>query len=820
MYVQIVFPVPFKKSFTYSVPTELEEYIQPGIRAVAQFGKRVTTGFIISNSSDTDVKEKIKPIIDLLDDQPVFNQTDFEFYNWMADYYLSTIGEVLRLTVPQGSDVQSKKKYSSDREYATKLLSDEKNKNSLKAKLLKVFSEKEIASLTFLQKEVDKKNIYSQLRTLINKGVITEHEDTEAPKAKEKKVLFAKLIKPIDEVYDFIPSIESKSPKQVALLLRLLNIPEKEASLSELSKELNITKSSADSLVKKGILSVYYKVIERKHSISYQEEFKNFELTPQQISVVDTVNQSVINPAFKVFLLHGVTGSGKTQVYIELIKTALSVGKSALLLVPEISLTPQMTARLYNIFRDEVTVMHSRMSPGERFDAWQKVLKRKSKIVIGARSALFAPLDNIGIIIVDEEHDHSYKQDDNPRYNGRDCAIMRAKFLNIPVLLGSATPSVESMWNANQNKYTLLQLPERVDNAKLPLITLVNILDEKKQKRMENIFSKTLLEKINDRLLKKEGIIILQNRRGFSTQLYCIECGQIEVCDNCSVSLVYHINQNILKCHYCGFTKKIPPSCNHCGSHHLKYFGTGTERVEDELSFYFPNTNITRIDSDSVSKKGFLGEILNKFRNGEIDILVGTQIVSKGLDFSRVSLVGVVSAETSLWMPDFRADERTFQLLTQVSGRAGRSTLSGEVLIQTQNHRHFVLKMVLENNYTGFYNKEIIDRKTHGYPPFVRICLIETKHKIEEHARGAIIDFYNELKIFDKRLKVSPPTTAVLARLKGEFRYQLIVKSSREIDPAGSLLRKAILESYANYNRKTRFRDVRIIFDIDPQSII
>ncbi|HRI46704.1 MAG TPA: primosomal protein N' [Ignavibacteriaceae bacterium] len=820
MYVQIVFPVPFKKSFTYSVPTELEEYIQPGIRAVAQFGKRVTTGFIISHSSETDVKEKIKPIIDLLDDQPVFNQTDFEFYNWMADYYLSTIGEVLRLTVPQGSDVQSKKKYSSDREYATQLLSDEKNKNSLKAKLLKVFSDKEIASLKFLQKEVDKKNIYSQLRTLINKGVITEHEDTEAPKAKEKKVLFAKLIKPIDEVYDFIPSIESKSPKQVALLLRLLNIPEKEASLSELLKELNITKSSAESLVKKGILSVYYKAIERKHSISYQEELKNFELTPQQISVVDTVNQSVINPAFKVFLLHGVTGSGKTQVYIELIKTALSVGKSALLLVPEISLTPQMTARLYNIFRDEVTVMHSRMSPGERFDAWQKVLKRKSKIVIGARSALFAPLDNIGIIIVDEEHDHSYKQDDNPRYNGRDCAIMRAKFLNIPILLGSATPSVESMWNANQNKYTLLQLPERVDNAKLPLITLVNILDEKKQKRMENIFSKTLLEKINDRLLKKEGIIILQNRRGFSTQLYCIECGQIEVCDNCSVSLVYHINQNILKCHYCGFTKKIPPTCNHCGSHHLKYFGTGTERVEDELSFYFPNTNITRIDSDSVSKKGFLGEILNKFRNGEIDILVGTQIVSKGLDFSRVSLVGVISAETSLWMPDFRADERTFQLLTQVSGRAGRSTLSGEVLIQTQNHRHFVLKMVLENNYNGFYSKEIIDRKTHGYPPFVRICLIETKHKIEEHARGAIIDFYNELKIFDKRLKVSPPTTAVLARLKGEFRYQLIVKSSREIDPAGSLLRKAILESYANYNRKTRFRDVRIIFDIDPQSII
>ncbi|MDP3831260.1 MAG: primosomal protein N', partial [Ignavibacteriaceae bacterium] len=346
---------------------------------------------------------------------------------------------------------------------------------------------------------------------------------------------------------------------------------------------------------KKGFVSVYYKIVERKYSNYYSEELIEFELSSHQKNAVDEVIQSLINPSFKVYLLHGVTGSGKTQVYIELIKSVLSQGKTALLLVPEISLTPQMTARLINHFKDDVAVMHSKMSPGERYDSWIKVLKGNAKIVIGARSALFAPLTNIGIIIVDEEHDHSYKQDETPRYSGRDCAIMRAKFWNIPVMLGSATPSVESMWNAEQNKYKLLSLPERIDNAKLPIITLVNVLDEKKQKRMENIFSKTLLEKIDERLKKKEGVIILQNRRGFSTQLYCLECGQIEVCDNCSVSLVYHINQNILKCHYCGFTKKIPPACSHCGSLHLKYFGTGTERVEDELSFNFPNTNIARI---------------------------------------------------------------------------------------------------------------------------------------------------------------------------------------------------------------------------------
>jgi primosomal protein N' (replication factor Y) len=820
MYVEVVFPFPFRKAFTYSVPSELEDFVQSGVRAVAPFGKRVITGFIITVSTETTVTEKLKPIIDVIDDLPIYNQTDYAFYEWMSEYYLCSTGEVLRLTVPQGTDVRTKKRYSSDKDFARQLLGEEKTKTSTRAKLLTVFSEKDLVSLSQLQKLVNKKNLYSPLRTLVNKGVITLHEDVDDAKVKAKKVLYVKLIKQTDEIYDFIPSIEKKSPKQVSLLLKLLHLNEKEAPLNELIKEIKISKETAVSLSKKGFVSVYYKVVERKYSNYYSEELKEFELSSHQLSAVEEATKSLSDPLFKVFLLHGVTGSGKTQVYIELIKNVLSQGKTALLLVPEISLTPQMTARLINHFKDDVAVMHSKMSPGERYDSWIKVLKGNAKIVIGARSALFAPLTNIGIIIVDEEHDHSYKQDETPRYNGRDCAIMRAKFWNIPVMLGSATPSVESMWNAEQNKYTLLSLPERIDNAKLPIITLVNVLDEKKQKRMENIFSKTLLEKIDERLKKKEGVIILQNRRGFSTQLYCLECGQIEVCDNCSVSLVYHINQNILKCHYCGFTKKIPPACSHCGSLHLKYFGTGTERVEDELSFYFPNTNIARIDSDSISKKGSLGEVLYKFKNGDIDILVGTQIVSKGLDFSRVTLVGVISAETSLWMPDFRADERTFQLLTQVSGRAGRSNIEGEVLIQTQNHRHFVLKKVLENDYLGFYEKEIIDRKIHGYPPFVRICLIETKHAVEETARGAIVEFYNELKNYDKRLKVTPPTTAILARIKGEFRYQLIVKSGRDLDPAGSLLRKAVLEAYSNYNRKTKYREAKLFFDIDPQSII
>ncbi len=502
-------------------------------------------------------------------------------------------------------------------------------------------------------------------------------------------------------------------------------------------------------------------------------------------------------------------------------KKVLEQNQTALILVPEISLTPQITSRLINNFGDNVTVLHSRMSIGERYDSWRKILNGKYKIVIGARSALFAPLKNIGVIIVDEEHDASYKQTDVvPKYNARDAAIILGINHNCPVLLGSATPSIESMYNAKTGKYKLLELPERIDNAQLPKIELVNIAVEKKKKRMQNVFSKVLLDKIEDRLKKKDGVIILQNRRGFSTQLYCDDCSEIETCENCSVSMVYHINKNILQCHYCGLVKDVPKACTHCGSLSIKYFGMGTERVEDELSFYFPKAEIKRIDSDSISRKSSLSKILNEFAKGDVDILVGTQMVSKGLDFSRVTLVGVISAETTLWLPDFRADERTFQLLTQVSGRAGRSKIKGEVIIQTQNEKHFALQKVVANDYKGFYSKEIFDREKMGFPPFTHIALIEASDLKEEKAKGAISDFYKEITAYKKWLKISSPTTALIAKLKGQYRFQILVKSEKDLDKGGGILRKAILNSWIEYNRKSRYRDVKLIYDVDPQSIV
>lgn len=821
MYAELVFPLPFRKTFTYKVPEELEPFAVKGVRAVAPFGKRTLTGFIFSTSQKTLVKEKLKSISDILDEVPIVDDTGLKFYNWIADYYLSSLGEALRLAVPHGSEVESKRKIISDTDFCEKLFQKEKNKNSIRYKILNELIKREEISQSHLQKLTGKKNIYSVLQTLQKQGAVTILDTVVGAKVKPKFVKYVKLAKSVGEIYANFPELESRSPKQVKLLLEIIAAKEKPILLAELLHRTESSKSSLDSLVKKDFVSLFEKEVERRHKEAYHEEHQELILTSRQKDIIKEVLPFMQEGKFNPFLLHGVTGSGKTQVYIELTKETLKLNKSALILVPEISLTPQMTARFINNIGDTITVIHSRMSAGERYDSWRRILKGKSKVVIGARSALFAPLRNIGLIVVDEEHDASYKQSDMvPKYNARDAAVFLGSLYKCPVVLGSATPSVESMYNAKSGKYILIALPERVDDAKLPEIVFVNVNTERKKKRMENVFSRTLLEKIEDRLKKNEGTIILQNRRGFSTQIFCDDCGEVETCDNCSVPMVYHINKNLIQCHYCGLVKDVPGACTHCGSLGIKYFGTGTERVEDELSFYFPSAKISRVDSDSISRRNELSRILLSFSKGEIDILVGTQMVSKGLDFSRVTLVGVISAETTLWLPDFRADERTFQLLTQVSGRAGRSEIPGEVIIQTQNEKHFTLQMVLKNDYKGFFSNETTQREKLGYPPFTHIALIETKDQSEKKAKGAIYDFFTELSAYKKWLDISTPASAVIARLKGQYRFHLLIKSKKENDPGGAVLRKAILESFMKFNQKSRYKDVKLFYDVDPQSIM
>jgi primosomal protein N' (replication factor Y) (superfamily II helicase) len=820
MFVELVFPLPFRNTFTYSVPEEFEPLAKTGSRAVAPFGKRILTGFIVKVSETTSVNEKIKPLSEILDEKPVFTKKSLKFYEWLSDYYLSSLGEALKLGVPTGTGIESKRKIAVDPDFCEKLLLKEK-KGTLRFRILEELSDRKEINFSYLQKVVGKKNIYSAVRALENEGAITILDEVDKARVKIKKEKFVKLIKSIGEVYAAFPEIENRSPKQVKILLELINGKNKTIPLGYLLKKSEANTSSAESLAKKGLIEIYEKEVNRDYIESYKERFKEIVPTEQQQKVIDSVKQNLDPSNFKTFLLHGITGSGKTQVYIELVKIALAKKKSALILVPEISLTPQMTSRMYNNFGDLVSVQHSRMSAGERYDSWRKILKGKARVVIGARSALFSPIQNLGLVVVDEEHDASYKQIDSlPKYQARDAAIVLGQLMECPVILGSATPSIESMYNALSGKYILLELPKRIDDAKLPVISLVNISIEKKKKKMESVFSRVLIDHISDRLKKKEGVIILQNRRGFSTQIYCEDCGEIETCENCSVPMVYHINKNILQCHYCGLIKRVPNACTHCGSLSLKYFGTGTERVEDEIEFYFPNASVKRIDSDSINKKNLLSKILQDFGDGITDILVGTQMVSKGLDFSRVTLVGVISAETTLWLPDFRADERTFQLLTQVSGRAGRSRAAGEVIIQTQNEKNFTLQKVLMNDYKSFYQNEIFNRKNMGYPPFTRLCLVETKDKTEEKARGAAEDFYRELIKYRKYLKISSASPAVIARLKGNYRYHIMIKSSKESDPGGKILRQAVLNSFIEFNRKSRYRDVKLIYDVDPQNVL
>lgn len=820
MFAQVVFPLPFRNSFTYSIPEQLIDSVKVGVRVVVPFGKRVLTGFVVSLSSTTDIKEKIKPVKDVLDQYPVFDDEALKFYEWISDYYLCSLGEALKNAVPYGSDIESKKKIVSDPELCLNLLKEEKKKTTLKSKILLILSTKEVCTISYLQKEVKNKNIYSVLNGLERSGIVSVLNEVESARVKTKKVKFIKLAKSLDETYEAIPALEKKSPKQVVVLLELLSAKE-DLQLNELLKKLNINVSTTNSLAKKKLIEVYEKEVERVFKEVYSEEIKEINLTGHQSLVVDRISEAITRNEFETFLLHGVTGSGKTQVYIELAQKVLDSGKTVIILVPEISLTPQITSRFFNHFGNITAVMHSRMSLGERYDAWRGFISGKYKVAIGPRSALFTPLKKIGLIVVDEEHDQSYKQQDIvPKYNARDAAIVRGKLSNCPVLLGSATPSLESMHNALSGKHLLLELPVRIDNAKLPDIKLIDVTIEKKKKRMEGVFSKTLLEEINDKLNKKESVIILQNRRGFATQVFCNDCGEIITCDDCSIPMVHHLNKNILQCHYCGIVKHVPKACPVCGSIELKFFGTGTQRVEDELEFYFSSAKIERVDSDAINRKGKLGEILNSFRRGEINILVGTQMVSKGLDFSNVTLVGVISAETTLWIPDFRADERTFQLLTQVSGRSGRADKKGEVIIQTQNSKNFVLQKVVENDYKGFYEKEIDLREKGEYPPFTRIGLIEIKDEKEDRARGAINEIANFLKKYSKGLKVSPPTEAVIYKIKGNYRFNILIKSSKKIDPSGKLLRNALLNSYIEFNQKSKFKDTKVILDIDPQSIL
>jgi primosomal protein N' (replication factor Y) len=591
--------------------------------------------------------------------------------------------------------------------------------------------------------------------------------------------------------------------------------------MTELLREAKATHAQVNALAEKDVVEILDEEITREMTFRYEEKPKQFELTSEQKTVLSEIDTQLATGGFRPFLLHGVTASGKTQVYIEAIRHALAQGRRALVLVPEIALTPQLVFRFRHAFGKDVTVMHSRMSVGERYDAWRKTLEGDYRIVVGVRSAVFAPLENVGLIVVDEEHESSYKQyDPQPRYHARDAAVMRAFLEGATVLLGSATPCAESWHNAQIGKYTLLRMPTRVDDAALPSIETVNTVEARKNKELHGALTEALLVGIRDRMQKDEATILLHNRRGYAPHLECRDCGHVEECGRCSVSVVYHKDKHRLRCHYCGWDDRVPDACPRCGGRDLDMLGAGTQRVEEDLLEQIPKVRVLRMDLDTTRKKGSHDLMLTSFGEGEADVLLGTQMVAKGLDFERVTLVGVVAAEQMLLLPDFRAGERAFQMLTQVAGRAGRGKVPGEVLIQAARPDHPVLQQVLAHDYQGFIDGELAQRKHLLYPPYSRLVLISFSGSREEQVANVAAAFHRGLPTRSHVFRAMDPQPALLKKINNRFRWQLLVKVIKEQDPDGRRFASVYRDASERILRAFPSRAVRIDVDVDPQAVL
>jgi primosomal protein N' (replication factor Y) len=838
-YADIVFNLPLFNAFTYEIPSHLIPSAEAGKRVLVRFGRKDLTG-IITNLKDTTDVLNTRYIKDILDDEPIITKELFGFSQWVVDYYLAPLGEVLFSSIPRNINLKSIVTYNLSDNYKF-ALDNIKKGNEILIKIVKIFEESDDLELTInqLEKRLNSKELTSYIKILIDAFVLEKNFRFNRV-TKEKIVRYYKLCINKKEVEDSIKDFKIRSEKQIAVLNALAK--NREISQKDLMLLTGISSTSLKSLIDKELVGFTSRRVFRKASTNLYNNPGKINLNDEQLICIDEIKTIQGENKFNPILLFGVTGSGKTEIYIRTIQDILNQNKTAIVLVPEISLTPQLIARFKERFGDIIGVIHSKVSEGERLDTFDRILNNEIKIIIGARSAIFSPLQNIGIIIVDEEHDSSYKQENSPRYNGRDVALMRGKLNESLVILGSATPSIESFYNAEKGKYKLCTLKHRATKIKPPEIKIVNTqktdkdqlnktLEQESEKVKQDFFdfinkvrlrfiSKELLLEIDNRLNKKEQIILLQNRRGFHSYIECLNCYNVEFCPRCNIALTYHKSTGTLKCHYCGYSKSMISKCNKCGSSLLVYKGAGTEKVEEELEKIFPKANLARLDSDSASSKKYYESVLNDFYNGKIDILVGTQLISKGLDFPNVTLVGVVNADIGLLNPDFRATEHTFQILTQVSGRAGRKDKEGEVIIQTKHPEYYVFEDIKNHDYMSFYKKELMQRETCDYPPFSRLVLIETKSENQLLAESKIKELYNFVKSIDreKKLQMLPPSQPLFSKLRDQYRYHLLIKSPKNLDSNGAYLNNKLKE-IKNYSETIK-GSIQILIDVDPLNLL
>ncbi len=819
MYAQVIINQPninIDQYFDYKIPEKLLNNIKIGQRVIVPFGRgnKKIDAFIIKIKSFSYVKEKrLKYIEQIIDLEPMLSSNQLKLSQWIKNNYLCLHIEAIQLMIPTGMNLEKKINIILNKNITTeKLLCNLINEEEKKILEYLIANKGEIW-LELLQKEF-KGNLYKKILQMAKKKYISieEHFYTKVSDKREKYITLSGKYKSKDK---YLKEISKNAHKQLEIINSLEHHP---ISYSELYKDLKFNKSSIDSLLKKGLIKINSQMLFRNPYNDKNFSYPELKLTTEQENIVKEFKKlSVIEP--QKMLIHGVTGSGKTEVYLNMIQIMLKEGKQSILLVPEISLTPQMVERVMGRFGEQVSILHSGLSLGEKYDQWKRIKSGKANIVIGARSAIFAPLDKLGLIIIDEEHENTYKSSIRPRYHVREIGEKRCEYESCHLVLGTATPSIESYYKSMNKEYKLFSLEKRIDNNPMPKITFVDMRNELKEGNY-SILSNILKKEIRDKLNKKQQIILFLNRRGYSTFISCRECGYVEKCPNCDVSLIYHHTQGGLMCHYCGYHKTPSKICPDCKGNKIKFFGTGTQKVENIIKKEFSDARILRMDIDTTKNKGAHARILNSFKSSEADILIGTQMIAKGLDFPNVTLVGIIIADTSLNLPDFRAAERTFQLTTQVAGRAGRGMISGNVIVQTYNPEHYSLIHAKNHDYKSFYQEEIAIRKEMLYPPFSNIINIifsnENEDKVIKFSHKFYKNIINYLKSTDKNYllnDVYKPVPAQITRISNKYRWHLIIKT-KEVDEFRNILRDLYREHLCRYN------EINIAIDIDPVSLL
>jgi len=803
--VEVAVGLPVFKTFHYRIPEKMRDSLQIGMRVFVPFKGRKVTGFSIDllEQPPKGVEEKIREVENLLDEAPLIDPPMLRFYRWISDYYLYPLGEVIKTGLPPGLQLKSELILSLTQDGMESL--SQGGLEPIQEKVFKEIGRCGKVSLKKILKHFLGEVSRSQLFLWKRKGLLNIETGIEG---KEVKPKFEKVVR-----FQGGEPGQPISKKQVEILKY---VKEKgEISYFELSKRFKSPSKYVQSLQAQGLLSLSRREVCR--DLSVRSELKPYpkpEPTSDQEAILGEILKGIRSKRFSPFLIYGVTGSGKTEIYIRAIEEVLIQGQEAIVLVPEISLTPQLLSRFIDRFGENLALLHSGLGRGERYDQWRRIWKGEVKIAMGARSAIFAPFKNVGIIIVDEEHDPSYKQEEKLKYHARDVAVVRAKQVEATLLLGSATPSLESFYNAERGKFRLLNLPERIEGRPLPR---VEVVDVKKEAGLLSEKVRTALQKnIED---KKQSLLFL-NRRGFANFILCPDCGHTFKCPNCSVTLTYHLRDRTLQCHYCDYRIKAPGDCPKCQGHRLQGMGIGTERLEQEIRLLFPEAQVGRMDRDTTSRRRSHLQILKRLESGSIDILVGTQMIVKGHDFPNVTFVGVVSADTSLHFPDFRSSERTFQLLTQVAGRAGRGDVFGEVVIQTFNPDHYSILRAKDHDYIGFYQEEIQFRKALEYPPFSRLINFrmvgnsERRTKATAEEMGRIGQSLLK-KGYGRGIEILGPSTAPFAKMRGKFRWQMLAKGK-----SPQLLHRFTKELAFGMEVQLKGKGVHLDIDVDPVFVL